>query len=363
MKMVKTGSMIAVLLVSMLSSPSWGQDQRGVWESIEIQVLMAKIGVMDGSRVQVIGHVVQVSLADAARADRYLLEGYKGGTVAVQFTTERPLPTTHVFVQGVVNIDGGGNGYIAEVRRFALDPSKVTPLIQDSVLAAIDTIAANPAKFGIQDPPPPPPPPPPPNMMKWVVIGIAIILVITAFAILIIVATKKTKPLTRTGTGSLGGIGPGGSGLLPPPPTTDNEITIVRKGGAFVQNVDEKTMVPLPGWLEVLTGGKSIGDKLRLIGPQFAIMGRKSKESQGTNFIALEMDELPDSEKKTLSRKQAKIAYDEPNKEFTIENIGSFGTLVWVNGVELPSRQSMPLPEAAIIKMEPCWEFRFHKGR
>lgn len=157
MKMVKTGSMIAVLLVSMLSSPSWGQDQRGVWESIEIQVLMAKIGVMDGSRVQVIGHVVQVSLADAARADRYLLEGYKGGTVAVQFTTERPLPTTHVFVQGVVNIDGGGNGYIAEVRRFALDPSKVTPLIQDSVLAAIDTIAANPAKFGIQDPPPPPP--------------------------------------------------------------------------------------------------------------------------------------------------------------------------------------------------------------
>lgn len=361
---------MAVLAYGVLTVSVFGQAQRGVWDSMAVQDLRARCGALEGSRVQLIGHVSTVALADATRADRYILNGYNGGAIIVQTTMERPLPTTHVYIRGTVNVDAMGDCFIVEAQRHPLAPEKVTPLLQDSLLSAIDSIAANPVRYG--------PdaritevvaPPLSTDWTKIAVIGVAAILVVTAVIILLIVAFKPKPQRIMTPPTGGGFVSPAVAGVGGPSsqplasPESDDEITIVRKGGEVRQNVDEKTVIPLPGWLEVLTGGQPVGSRIRLIGPQHSLIGRKSKGSSGVNFIGLEMDDVSENEKKTLSRKQLKIAYDKANDEFTAENIGSIGTAVRLDGGELAAGDSAPLTDGSTISLEPYWEFRFHKGR
>ena len=368
------------LLTVALVAPVLGQAQRGVWESIAVQDLKARCGAMDRKLVQLIGHVSTVDYAEAAQANRYILNGYKGGTITVQTTRGRPLPTMHVFIRGTVGVDAMGDCFLVEAERYLLDEKKVAPLLQEGLLSAIDTIAANPVVVGPDGGFVPGPPiggggsalgtGPEREKENWVkigIIGVAAILILTAIVIFLIVALRpKPQPVAMSRPSPTPGPmiesqGPAYRG--PAQAEEDDEITIVRKGGEVRQIVDEKTIIPLPGWLEVLAGGQAVSSKIRLIGPQHALIGRKSKESRGVNFIALEMDDLTATEQKTLSRKQVKIAYDKANDEFTVENVGTVGTLVRLDGGDLPAGHSAPLTDGMTLTMEPYWEFRFHKGR
>lgn len=119
------------------------------WESWTVRDLRARMGVMDGTLVQLIGQVSEINVQGVNKADSYVLRGYQGGTLRIQTTMDRPLPTSHVFIRGVASINALGEGFIFEAERHKLDELKVAPLLYSGPLHAVNSIAANPGKYNV----------------------------------------------------------------------------------------------------------------------------------------------------------------------------------------------------------------------
>ncbi len=374
---MKTGTVkavtIAMLAILTVSAGSAVAQSVGKWESISVRDLIAAGGIKLDQRVQLIGYVGTVDMKNPIYADKYMLQGYQGQCIPVVFTADRPLPPESIIVRGIFACDDAGQFYIVESRRANTDRAEVTRLIQGGIVGAIDALATKHFEGGTVGPtpptPPPPgpdtPPPPPPaeaNRSVWiyVAIGVVVILVIAVIIILAIVLSRPsrapapivTEPMPAPPLDAGGGLA-----AAPAAAVDDAEKTIVRRDGR-VEEDTEKTLVRAPGMLEIVTGGRP-GTTINLSRPSSIIGRDHSNPPKQGHFIALDMAGRSDEEKRSLSRQQCRISYEVNNDEFSIENIASSGTTIWVNGSKLSFKDSSPLRNGDTVELEPDWKFTF----
>jgi hypothetical protein len=133
----------------------------------------------------------------------------------------------------------------------------------------------------------------------------------------------------------------------------DSEITI-RKGDTTVRINDERTIVFLPGHLEVKSGGRR-GAKIPLCGGYRVTVGRQHAAGRGANFIGLE------DPSKGLSRNQALISYDKASDAFLLEAQKSANPTM-IDGRALADGETVTLKQGMEISFLPDYTLAFHRG-
>ena len=350
------------LTTALLVGTARSQGLFGNWESTPVKDVLARVGVLLDHRVQLIGHVTQVNIPGKDTTQYYMLNGYEGGQIMVKVVDQIPLPTTHVFVKGTVQVDAKDQGYIMESTRKVLDPVVVTAIVAEhGVKEAISQIAAGrvidngdktPGTFESEP------------KLNWVLIVGAVVAGVLLLVVLLVVVVLllrrpipvMTQPVSVPAT------------PIPSPqtmPAGGGEETVVFPSGDARQSLDAKTVAMSKGRLEVVSGGRPAGTQICLPAP-YAIIGRRdARSNRGERYIGLDMEELMRIDPmaaKSLSREQAKITYDHASGSFTIENISKAGSIVTVNGKDLNTGDAVPLHDDATIQMPPYWEFKFHSG-
>jgi hypothetical protein len=370
---MKTGAIkgvtIAMLAALAVATGSAVAQSVGKWESISVRDLIAAGGIKLDQRVQLIGYVGTVDMKNPIYADKYVLQGYQGQSIPVVFTADRPLPPESIIVRGIFACNDAGQFQIIESRRSTTDRAEVTRLIQGGIVGAIDALATKhfeggtPAEKeeGKDDPVPPVPPKPTDerSIWKYVAIGVVGILVIAVIIILAIVLSRPSRAPSPMVTEPMPAppLDAGGGLAAPSAVVDDAEKTIVRRDGR-VEEDTEKTLVRAPGALEIVSGGRA-GTTINLSRPSSIIGRDHSNPPRQGHFIALDMAGRSDEEKRSLSRQQCRISYEVNNDEFSIENVASSGTTIWVNGSKLSFKDSAPLGNGDTVELEPDWKFTF----
>jgi len=349
------GITTAVLAALAVTAGSAMAQNAGKWESISVRDLVAAGGIKLDQRVQLIGYVGTVDMKNSIYADKYILQGYQGQSIPVVFTADRPLPPESIIVRGIFACDDAGQFYIVESRRAKTDREEVTRLIQGGIVAAIDSLAAK--HFG-GDAKPPYIPPDQSGRSPLTGLGIVVVVIIVIGAAVIIAMALK-RPAQAPGPVMAEAAADAGDGLAATPDAVDDdaEKTIVRRDGR-VEEDTEKTLVRAPGMLEIVSGGHP-GTTINLSRPSSIIGRDHSTPPKNGHFIALDMADRSDEEKRSLSRQQCRISYEVNNDEFTIENVASSGTTIWVNGNKLSFKDSSPLKDGDTVELEPDWKFNF----
>jgi len=354
------GITIAILAALAVTAGSAMAQSAGKWESISVRDLVSAGGIKLDQRVQLIGYVGTVDMKNSIYADKYILQGYQGQSIPVVFTADRPLPPESIIVRGIFACDDAGQFYIVESRRAKTDREEVTRLIQGGIVGAIDALAA---KHFDGDAAPPPDSeddktPTKPDRSPLTGLGIVVVVIIViGAAVIIAMALKRPSQAPAPVMAEAAADAEGASAATPGDADDDAEKTIVRRDGR-VEEDTEKTLVRAPGMLEIVSGGHP-GTTINLSRPSSIIGRDHSTPPKNGHFIALDMADRSDEEKRSLSRQQCRISYEVNNDEFTIENVASSGTTIWVNGNKLSFKDSSPLKNGDTVELEPDWKFKF----
>lgn len=131
------------------------------------------------------------------------------------------------------------------------------------------------------------------------------------------------------------------------------EIRVSPRGIAGLEAFEDRTVRCLPGYLELVEGGKP--GTIPLAGGNVVTIGRVHREGKGISFIGLE------DPGKMLGRKQFLIKYNATGSQFTIENQGTNPTVV--AGITMQPGQQKLISDGTDIRVPGGYAFRFHTGQ